>query len=177
MKREALIYNSGFNKVETIQLLLDQLELGRFTPRKGINQRYVDELAESLENESQFKPIIVRPHPRKEEIYEVIDGEHRVRALRKLGRTYVRTEIRAINDEDADLLALRVNQMHGRRLDALEEGLHIQKIIEMHCVSQEVLGERLGRSQQWVSQRLKLARDSCDELIEAFTTRARVRLR
>jgi hypothetical protein len=45
------------------------------------------------------------------------------------------------------------------------------KLLETYDWTQEELAGKLGRSQQWVSQRLKLARDSCDELIVAFTTR------
>jgi len=161
--------NLGEIKVE--DLLLEQCQLGKFTPRKKFHSRYVEELADSIKNEGLWKPIIVRLHPQEKNLYEVIDGEHRIRALQILGRLYVRAEIHSLNDEEADLLALKVNQKHGQRLDPFEQALHIQKLQEKYQWNQEVIGEKLGRSQQWVSQRLKLVKDSSDELIQAFTTR------
>ncbi len=163
--------SANFDKVGVVSILLEKIELGRLTPRKTFDERYVDELAESIDKEGQFKPIIVRLHPLKKSMFEVIDGEHRVRALRRLGRLYIRAEIRILSDEEADILAMRVNQMHGKRLNELEEGLHIKGLMERYGRTQEQVAESFNRSQQWVSQRLRLAIDSCNELIQAITTR------
>ena len=157
--------------VLTVNLQLTELETDVFSPRKSFSQRYVDELAEDIEREGQLKPIIVRLHPSKSDVYQLIDGEHRVRAFRKLGRSLIRAEVRVLGDEEADFLAMRINQMHGKRLEDLEEGLHIKKMMEQHGWSQRDIAERLRRSQQWVSQRLKLVRDTSEQLLDAFTTR------
>jgi ParB family chromosome partitioning protein len=69
----------------TANIRLATLETGVFSPRKTFSQRYIDQLAEDIEKEGQLKPIIVRPHPEKPNVYQIVDGEHRVRAFRKLG--------------------------------------------------------------------------------------------
>ena len=157
--------------VLTTNLRIAELELGVFSPRKQFSPAYIEELAEDIEREGQLKPIIVRLRPTDPNKYQVIDGEHRVRALKRLDMTTVRAEVRKLSDEEADVLAMRINQMHGRRLSQLEEALHVKKMVDRYGYTQERMAKLYNRSQQWVSQRLKLAEDAGQKLIEAFTTR------
>jgi ParB family chromosome partitioning protein len=159
------------SEVLTVNLRLEQLETDVFSPRKTFSENYVEELAESIEREGQLKPIIVRVHPKKPNVYQVIDGEHRVRALRKLGRGVVRAEVRRLSDEEAFLLAMRVNEMHGKRLEELEEGLHIKKMMEQFDYTQTDVAERFKKTQAWVSYRLALVERLAPETREALITR------
>jgi ParB family chromosome partitioning protein len=158
-------------KLLTTNIRLAMLETSVFSPRKTFSQRYIDELAEDIEREGQLKPIIVRPHPEKPNVYQVIDGEHRVRAFKKLGRSLIRAEVRALSDEEAFFLAMRVNQMHGKRLEDLEEGLHIRKIMDKFGYTQTEVAEKFKKTQAWVSYRLRLAERLSPETKEAFITR------
>ena len=159
------------SEVLTVNLRLEQLETDVFSPRKTFSEGYVKELAESIEREGQLKPIIVRAHPTKPNVYQVIDGEHRIRALRKLGRGVVRAEVRRLSDEEAYLLAIRVNEMHGKRLEELEEGLHIKKMMEQFGYTQTDVAERFKKTQAWVSYRLRLVERLAPVTREAFITR------
>lgn len=154
-----------------MNLGLEQLETDVFSPRKAFSEGYISELAESIEQEGQLKPIIVRSHPSKPNCYQVVDGEHRIRALRKLGRSVVRAEVRRLSDEEAYLLAIRVNEMHGKRLEELEEGLHIKKMMEQFGYTQTEIAEKFRKSQPWVSYRLGLIGRLSPETREAFITR------
>lgn len=158
-------------KLLTTNIRLAMLETGVFSPRKTFSQRYIDELAEDIEKEGQLKPIIVRPHPEKPNVYQVIDGEHRVRAFKKLRRSLIRAEVRALSDEEAFFLAMRVNQMHGKRLEDLEEGLHIRKMMDEFGYTQTQIAEKFKKTQAWVSYRLRLAERLSPETKEAFITR------
>ena len=159
------------NEVLTMNLKLEQLETDVFSPRKTFSENYVEELAESIEREGQLKPIIVRVHPKKPNVYQVIDGEHRIRALKKLGHGTIRAEVRRLSDEEAYFLAIRVNEMHGKRLEELEEGLHVKKMMEQFGYTQTEVAERLKKSQPWVSFRLSLVERLAPETREALITR------
>lgn len=93
------------------------------------------------------------------------------RALRKLGHGMVRAEVRMLSDEEAFLLAMRVNEMHGKRLEELEEGLHIKRMMEQFGYTQTDVAERFKKSQPWVSYRLALVERLAAEAREAFITR------
>jgi len=150
---------------------LDSLELGAFSPRRQFDPNYIADLASSMEDEGQLEPILVRPHPTEPNKWQLIDGEHRVRALKKIGKTLVRAEIRPLGDQEADVLAMLKNELHGERLTPFEEGLHLYKLMQTYGWSQEEVGTPFHRKQQWVSDRVKLVADASPELIESFTTR------
>jgi len=165
------IRNRKASEVLTTNIRLADLETGVLSPRKTFSQRYIDDLAESIEREGQLKPILVRPHPEKPDVYQVIDGEHRIRAFRKLGRHLIRAEVRMLSDEEAFFLAMRVNQAHGRRLEDLEEGLHVRRMMEDFGYTQKQIAEMFRKSQPWVSSRLSLANRLAPKTEEAFITR------
>jgi len=156
--------------VAALNVRISDLELGVFSPRLSVDDGYVEELAEDLKVNGQLKPIIVRPHPEKANVYQVIDGEYRVRAALKLGWSMVRAEVRAVNDEEALILAMRVNQLHGKRLDPLEEAKRLFDLKRLGYTEAK-LAEVFLKSQQWVSDRLKLVKDASPELQRAVTAR------
>jgi len=159
------------NKVLTINIPISNIETGVFTPRRDFSLRYIEGLAYSIKIEGQLKPIIVRPHPSKEDWYQCIDGECRIRACKKLGKVLIRAEIRMLSDEEADYLAMRINQLHGKRLNELEEALHIQRMMEKYGLSQNDIAKKFKKSQQWVSMRLALVTALHPEIQKNVTTR------
>jgi len=162
----------GKSDILTTNLRVEELELGVFSPRLQFDQKYVEELAEDIKNNGQQKAIITRAHPEKPNTYQVIDGEHRVRAVKKLGLPLVRAEVRALSDEEATFLAMKINEMHGKRLDIMEEGVQILKLNSGPFNWSEVkIGRMFGRSQEWVSDRIKIARQADDSVLKSITTR------
>jgi ParB family chromosome partitioning protein len=144
---------------------LDRLEMGSLTPRLSFDEGWVRELAEDIKRNGQIKPIIVRPHPSKPAFYQVVDGEHRVRAMMLLGEKAIRAEVHQLNDSEAALLAMRVNELHGKRLSEIEEGIHMLRLRREFGWTEEEMAERIGRSRQWVSDRIRVAENAHEELL------------
>jgi len=157
------------SEVLATNLRIEDLELGVFSPRRVFDPKYIQELAESIRREGQHKPILVRLHPKEPERYQVIDGEHRVRALQRLGQHLVRAEVRVLSDEEADVLAIRINQMHGRRLTEPEEAEHIAKLHDKDGLDFREIAERLGKSIGWVHGRYSLSKRLSPKTRELFT--------
>jgi len=149
---------------------IDSLILGVYTPRKEISPKYIQELAESIDSEGQYKPIIIQLIRGKEK-YPVIDGECRVRAMRLLNRKQIKAEAWDVTDGEAAYYAMRLNIMHGRRLEPIEEALHLKKMMDEYGFSQEDLAREFKRSQAWVSQRLSLLENLDEEVKKSVITR------
>jgi ParB/RepB/Spo0J family partition protein len=147
------------------------LESGVFSPRMQFDPKYITKLAEDIEAEGQLKPIMVRPHPTEPNRYQVIDGEHRVRAFQKLGKTLIRAEIHALSDEEAYYRAMRINQLHGKSLEELEEACHISKMMQIFGLTQEQLAKKFSRPQKWISERLSLAQKLAPQTEEQIIRR------
>lgn len=151
-------------EVSVVTIELNKLELGVFTPRLSFDDSWIKDLAEDISQNGQLKPIIVRLHPLKPNTYQVVDGEHRVRALKLLNKGSVRAEVRQLSDVEAAFLAMRVNELHGKNLSELEEGVHMLRLNKDFGWSQEEIARKFGRSQQWVSDRIKIAKNMSEDL-------------
>jgi len=158
------------SEISTANLRLKDVKLGIFTPRMAINQKWVQDLAEDIKNNGQQKAVIVQYRP--EPPYPVIDGEHRIAALKLLQQPLVRAEIRPLSDEESAFLAMKINEMHGLRLDDLERGKQLYKLQEKFGWTQEKLGKMFGRGQPWVSYRINLYLKTSSELKSNIIARA-----
>lgn len=71
-----------------------------------INEDYVHELEESITERGVIQRIILRPHPDKPGMYQIIDGRHRRRAAMRVGYTLLPSEIRQLDDDQAVLTVI-----------------------------------------------------------------------
>ena len=159
------------NNIMVSNISIANLELGVLSPRMQFDLNYIAKLAEDIEAEGLLKPIVVRPHPTEMNRYQVIDGEHRIRALQKLGKPLVRAEVHTLSDAEAYFRAMRINQQHGKRLEELEEGSHIAKMMALFNYTEEEIAKRFGRARSWVSQRRSLAVSLAPKLEEYVVRR------
>lgn len=68
---------------------------------------------ESIETFGFIDPVLVRPHPTHEGKFQIVDGEHRWKTLRDLGRTSVPVIVRDLTDEQAKKLTVMMNEIGG----------------------------------------------------------------
>jgi hypothetical protein len=138
-------------KMRIIEVGLEQLELKyeRLSARRpGAEKRLLASLSES----GQQSPVIVVAGGVAGR-YVVVDGNKRVRALRRLKADVARVVVWEMDEATALATAYQLGQ--GRR-DAFEEGW---LVVELHRVRGWGLGDvgiRLGRSKSWASRRLGL---------------------
>lgn len=122
-------------------------------PRKHFDADYIAELAESMRKDGQWDPIIVRPLPDGQ--HQIIAGHCRVEAARKLDWPCMRADIRHLDDETADFLALDTN-LKRKSLSEIEEAEAIRRMRDRHGWTQEQIAKRFSKTQFWVSYRLNL---------------------
>jgi ParB/RepB/Spo0J family partition protein len=71
-------------------------------------------LIRHFETTGQYEPLVVRKHPAKNGAYQILNGHHRLRALRQLKHTRADCVIFAADDEQAHLYLLNLNRLTGR---------------------------------------------------------------
>ena len=72
------------------------------------------QLQQHIERSGKYPPLIVRPHPSFADAYELLDGHHRAKVLRQLGRaTAVCIVWDDVDDDQAALLLATLNRLHG----------------------------------------------------------------
>ncbi|WP_242224547.1 plasmid partitioning protein RepB [Shinella zoogloeoides] len=82
-----------------IELEPDQIEESFVSDRLVHSDQQFQELVEAMRVRGQDSPILVRPHPAKEGVYQIAFGHRRAKAARLLGRP-VRAVVKALTDRD-----------------------------------------------------------------------------
>jgi len=70
-------------------------------------------LAGHIKRTGNYEPVIVRPHPKHNGCYEIINGEHRVKALKKLGRETCDCIVWQVDDSETLILLATLNRLAG----------------------------------------------------------------
>ena len=144
---------------------IDKIDEGRFLIRDEIDDEYVNRLAESLKEDGQWNPIIVRHKP--DGRYEVIAGHYRLKAAKLAGFKEIEANIRDIQDEYADILSLKTNMLR-LEMSEREQGRIISKIMQEYGFSQAEIAKRFGVSNNWVRRRLRVALDLHEKVANAL---------
>lgn len=155
----------GINQMqnEVIELYLDDIIPNRFQPREKFDEEALKELSTSIKEHGVIQPIIVRKIGEK---YEIIAGERRYKASSLAGLTKIPAIIRNLDDKEASKVALLEN-LQRKDLTAIEEARTYQKILELDSMTQEQLGQTMGKSQAAIANKLRLLALT-DEVQEAL---------
>lgn len=137
---------------EVIKIDINKIVPNRYQPRTVFDDEKIEELSRTIHTHGVIQPIVVRPYG---EQYEIIAGERRYRAMKKLQWTEVPTIVRDLNDKETASIAL-IENLQREELTAIEEALAYQQLLELHSLTQEALAQRLGKGQSTVANKLRL---------------------
>jgi ParB family chromosome partitioning protein len=127
-------------------------------PRSEFNQEELDELVVSIREVGLLQPIVVRPlagAPAGTPQYELIMGERRLRASKRLGLESIPAVVKNTADENMLRDALLEN-LHRANLNALEEASAYQQLLNDFGITQEQLADRIGRSRPQITNTIRL---------------------
>ena len=141
------------NENSTTMLNINEVEPNRNQPRKNFNQKALEELAKSIEQNGIIQPILVRPM--SDGSYQLIAGERRWRAARMAGLHEVPVTIREMTDEEASVFAL-IENLQREDLNPVEEAEGLKSLIEAYGFTQEEAADRVGKSRTAVTNTLRL---------------------
>lgn len=129
-----------------------EVEPSPYQPRTIFQDDKLDELCQTIRLHGVIQPIVVR---RKSRGYELIAGERRLRAAKKLELETIPAIIRNMTDSQAASAAL-IENLQREGLTAIEEARAYNRLIELHSLTQESLAQRLGKGQSTVANKLRL---------------------
>jgi ParB family chromosome partitioning protein len=134
-------------------LSLNQLQAGKYQPRKNMVDASLQELSESIKEQGIMQPLLVRSiAPGK---YEIIAGERRFRAATMAGLKEVPVLIKEANDQATAAMAL-IENMQREDLNALEEANGLARLIEEFGYTHDKAAQAVGKSRSAVSNLLRL---------------------
>lgn len=134
------------------QINIEQITPGRFQPREVFDPDKLRELVNSIKEKGVLQPVIVRP---KDNGYELIAGERRLRAAKELGLSQVPAVIKDVKDDDALEIAL-IENIQRDDLNPMEEAKAYQRLSEEFSLTQEQISGKVGKDRASVGNTLRL---------------------
>jgi ParB family transcriptional regulator, chromosome partitioning protein len=138
---------------EIKKIPIDHIVANRFQPRTVFDEEKIEELARTIHIHGIIQPIVVREFAIDQ--YEIIAGERRFRAMKKLGWTEAPAIIKNLSDTETASVAL-IENLQREELSPIEEAMAYGKLLELHNLTQEALAQRLGKGQSTVANKLRL---------------------
>ena len=124
-------------------------------PRRSFSEAELVDLSQSIRTHGIVQPIIVRRKPETADIYEIVAGERRWRAAQIAGLTEIPVIVRDIDDRAALEIAI-VENVQRSDLNAIEEALGYQQLVDEHSYTQLDLAGIIGKSRSHVANTLRL---------------------
>lgn len=149
---------------ELLEIDLDLIEPNAEQPRTKFTEESLSDLAQSIKTNGIVQPIIVR---RKGSIFELIAGERRWRAAKKVGLKKITAVVKTVANEKLLELAL-IENIQRQELNAIEEARAYKNLIETIGLTQEMIAERVGKNRTVITTFLRLLKlpDDIQKLIE-----------
>ena len=136
-------------------LPVDLLEPSPYQPRQDMDETALGELADSVKQRGILQPLLVRPKPGSPGQYQIIAGERRWRAAQKVSLHEVPVLVRELSDADAMAAGL-VEILQREDLNPVEEAEGYQRLITEFHLSQEKLGDAVGKSRVHINNTLRV---------------------
>lgn len=138
---------------ETVMTVpIDSIQPNPFQPRQQFRDEELEVLAASIQAHGVLQPIIVRL---KDDGYELVAGERRLRAAQKAGLTEIPAIVRRCSDDEMVALAL-VENLQREDLNPLDEAHAYRTLVDRFGFTQEEIAARIGKSRVAVTNTLRL---------------------
>lgn len=129
------------------------IEPNKKQPRRDFDSSSIDELADSIKIHGIISPIVVRPVG--EGFYQIVAGERRWRAAKRLGLSEVPVIVKEYDDKTAMQIAL-IENLQRENLNPIEEALGYKQLADEFEMKQEDIAKTVGKSRSAVANSLRL---------------------
>ncbi|MBQ2730118.1 MAG: ParB/RepB/Spo0J family partition protein [Clostridia bacterium] len=154
-KREKSIEKS---RVQVVQMIgVDDIVPNPAQPRRFFTDDAILRLADSIRIHGIIQPLCIRRHDMNTGVYELVAGERRLRAAKRLGMKEVPCITVDADSEQSAHMAI-VENIQRENLNMFEQAEAIKKLMDVHCLTQEKIAEKLSCSQSYVANKMRLLR-------------------
>tara|TARA_Y100001936_G_scaffold246222_1_gene289724 strand:- start:1335 stop:2201 length:867 start_codon:yes stop_codon:yes gene_type:complete len=146
------------------ELLIDEISPNRFQPRNYFDDEKLGDLVASIKAHGVLQPVVVQ---KADSGFELIVGERRWRASKKLKLKKIPAVIREVNDAQSLEIAI-IENIHRQDLNPIEEAEAYIRLLDEFELTQEMVAEKVGKSRTAIAniiRLLKLSRPTKEDLI------------
>lgn len=163
---EKIIESTPSEAIQEINLA--ELRSNPYQPRQVFDEEKLQELAASIKQYGVIQPVIVKKSIKG---YEIIAGERRVKASLLAGKTTIPAIIRDFTDADMMQVAVLEN-LQRENLNPMEEAEAYKKLLDALQITQEELGNRLGKSRTYITNTVGLL--SLPDMVKTLVSQEKI---
>jgi ParB family chromosome partitioning protein len=138
---------------ELRMLPIQQIQPGKYQPRRHWNDEALDELAASIKAQGLIQPVVVREIGKNS--YELIAGERRWRAAQRAQLAELPALVKNVPEAAVPAMAL-IENIQRQDLTPLEEADALKRLIDDFDLTHQQAADAVGRSRAAVSNLLRL---------------------
>ena len=135
------------------EIAVEDLSPGQYQPRKKMYKSTLEELSQSIKEQGVLQPLVVRRQASGR--FEIVVGERRWRAAQMAGLSKVPAMVRDLNNDETAKIAL-IENLQREDLNALDQARGLQRLQHEFNLSQDALGQAVGKSRSAVTNLLRL---------------------
>ena len=140
------------SSLEYLDLPINEITPNPNQPRVDFSEERIEELKASIEKDGLLQPILVRPRGSG---YEIIAGERRWQACKRLSKTTISAKILIVNDIESQQIAL-VENLQRDNLNPIEEARGYKRLIDLSGCMQKDLAQAVSKKPTTISNALRL---------------------
>lgn len=125
-----------------------------YQPRTTFEPEALEELKKSILSNGLIQPITVRR--RKDNGYELISGERRLKACIGIGYKDIPAYIIRVDSNEAMLALALIENIQRERLNPIEIGLAYKRLMDECSLTQEQIAEKVGKDRTTVANSIRL---------------------
>lgn len=156
-------------KENVVLLPISAVRPGKFQVREAISESALEELANSISSKGILVPILVRKID--DANYEIIAGERRYRAAKKLNLETIPAIVRETTSAEALEIAL-IENLQREDLNPIETAKAYQQLIDNFGFSHEEVAHRVGKDRATVTNTLRLL--SLPESVQEYVAEGKI---
>jgi len=131
---------------------MDKIDISEFQPRENFSEDELASLSKSIKEKGVLQPILVRP---KGERFELIAGERRLRAAKRVNIKSITAVVRQVSDEEVLQLSL-IENLQRADLTPVEEALAYKNLQDKFGLSQQEVADRVSKDRSTITNFLRL---------------------
>ncbi|MDO9399186.1 MAG: ParB/RepB/Spo0J family partition protein [bacterium] len=129
-----------------------EIKVNSLQPRKHFAENELQELVESIRQYGIIQPLIVT---KKDNGYELIAGERRLRSAKILNLASVPVIVRQVDELEKLEIAL-IENLQRENLNSIEMALAYRKLVDDFSLNQDEVASRVNKSRSVITNTLRL---------------------
>jgi ParB family chromosome partitioning protein len=160
-----ILFADNERQERVLFLDINGIKTNKYQPRTQFDEEKLNELVKSIKEKGVIQPVLVR---KALDGYELIAGERRLRAAKRLNIDKVPAIVKDVSDIDMLEIAL-IENIQREELNPIEEASAYKKFVTEFGYSQDKIAEVLGKDKSTVSNTLRLL--TLPEKIRAYISK------